>query len=388
MLLCITTGLTSCIHAATADELAPPGVIIDHLPQSTDLYVGSPAIAVLPNGDYVASHDLFGPHSTDDITRVFGSPDKGATWELLTEIKGQEWSSLFVHRGELYLMGTSAEYGHCVIRRSADGGKTWTFPSGPDSGLLFADGPYHSAPVPVLIHDGRIWRGMEDAQGPGNWGSHFRTFMMSASLDADLLKASSWTSTNRLGRDPAWLDGKFGGWLEGNVVATLDGDILNILRVDYHPEGGKAAVVKVSTDGKTASFDPATGFIDFPGGCKKFTIRYDTVSERYWSLTNYICPRDKGGNPERTRNTLALTTSEDLRHWSLRSIVLYHPDVKRTGFQYVDWLFEVDDIIAVCRTAHDDGVGGAHNCHDANYMTFHRIRKFRERTLEEPPRSA
>ena len=233
-------------------------------------------------------------------------------------------------------MGTSAEYGHCVIRRSADGGKTWTCPDSPDSGLLFADGPYHSAPVLVLIHRGRIWRGMEDAQGPGNWGSHFRAFMMSAPLDADLLKSSSWTSTNRLGRNPAWLDNKFGGWLEGNAVATREGDVLNILRVDYHPEGGKASVVKVSSDGRTASFDPATGFIDFPGGCKKFTIRYDPISKSYWSLTNYIRPRDKGGNPERTRNTLALTTSEDLRHWSVRSIVLYHSDVERTGFQYAD----------------------------------------------------
>lgn len=378
MVLCVAAGLISSVYAAA------PGVVIDHLPQSSGLYVGSPAIAVLPNGGYVASHDIFGPKSTCDIARVFSSSDKGATWELLTEIKGQEWSSLFVHKGGLYLMGTSAVYGNCIIRRSTDGGNTWTSPSDPDSGLLLADGRYHCAPVPVLVHDGRIWRGMEDAKGPGNWGSHFRAFMMSAPLDADLLKASSWTSTNRLGRDPAWLDGKFGGWLEGNAVATRGGDVVNVLRVDYHPDGGKAAVIEVSGDGKTASFDPAAGFMDFPGGCKKFTIRYDSVSERYWSLTNFISPRDKGGNPERTRNTLALTSSEDLRHWSVRSIVLHHPDVKCTGFQYVDWLFEGDDIIAVSRTAHDDGAGGAHNCHDANYMTFHRIKQFRKRTLEDP----
>ena len=31
-----------------------------------------------------------------------------------------------------------------------------------------------------------------------------------------------------------------------------------------------------------------------------------------------------------------------------------HPDVKNHGFQYVDWLFEGDDLIAACRTAFDD----------------------------------
>src|SRR4051812_28468776 len=40
-----------------------PGVVIDHVPPSSGLYVGSPSIAVLANGDYLASHDYFGPKS-------------------------------------------------------------------------------------------------------------------------------------------------------------------------------------------------------------------------------------------------------------------------------------------------------------------------------------
>jgi hypothetical protein len=74
-----------------------------------------------------------------------------------------------------------------------------------------------------------------------------------------------------------------------------------------------------------------------------------------------------------------LISSRDLRSWSLRSIVLRSPDVQNTGFQYVDWLIDGDDLIAVSRTAYDDGLGGAHNAHDANYLTFHRIEKFRLR---------
>jgi hypothetical protein len=200
--------------------------------------------------------------------------------------------------------------------------------------------------------------------------------MMSAPAESDLVDAGNWVCSNRIPGDPDWLGGKFGGWLEGNAVITPGGGIVNILRVDYRPEGGKAAQVEISPDGKRAVFDPVRGFIDFPGGCKKFTIRYDAGSGRYWSLSNAIPERHKGANPERTRNTLALIHSADLMNWSVRSVVLYHADVEKHGFQYVHWHFEGEDIIFLSRTAYDDESGGAHNQHDANYITFHRIRNY------------
>ena len=69
--------------------------------------------------------------------------------------------------------------------------------------------------------------------------------------------------------------------------------------------------------------------------------------------------------------------SNDLREWSVTRKVLYHPQIDNHAFQYVDWQFDRDDLIVVSRTAHDDGLGGAHNQHDANFMTFHRIDQFR-----------
>ncbi len=357
-----------------------PGVVVNHLAAGTRQFIGSPSIAILPSGDYVATHDIFGPGSTRDRTVVFTSHDRGATWQRLAEITGQWWSTLFVHRGALYLMGTSREYGAAVIRRSEDGGRTWTTPGDADSGLLLGDGKYHCAPGPVLVQGGRIWRAMEDAMGPGGWGSHFRAFMLSAPEDADLLKAASWTASNRLARDPQWLGGKSGGWLEGNAVAAPDGGIVDLLRVDDRPEGNTAAVIRISADGLTATFDPADGFRTLPGGCKKFTVRFDPASRLYWSLTNFVPARHRGGNPERTRNTLALVASPDLRQWSVRAVVLHHPDGEKHGFQYADWQFDGDDLIAVSRTAFDDAEGGAENQHNANFLTFHRIRGFRTLT--------
>ena len=213
--------------------------------------------------------------------------------------------------------------------------------------------------------------------GPDGWGAHFRAFMMSAPADANLLDARSWVSSNRLGRDPQWLEGNFRGWLEGNAVVTPEGHVVDILRVDYRPDGEKAAVVRISDDGRQATFEPGTDFIDFPGGSKKFTIRYDPGSKMYWTLSNPVLPRHRDPDPARVRNAVALMRSPDLRRWETRCIVLYHPDVDKHGFQYLDWLFEGEDIIAVSRTAYGRGDDAAPRQHDANYLTFHRFRHFR-----------
>ena len=361
------------------DPVRAPGVIIDHVPAATRQYVGSPSLVVLPNGEYVASHDLFGPGGGSDHTVVFASSDQGKKWEKRAEISGQFWSGLFVHGGALYLMGTTGEYGNVVIRRSRDEGRAWTDPMDGYTGLLLKGAKYHTAPVPVVVSHGRIWRAMEDAMGPDGWGRHFRSFMMSAPTGADLLKADNWTCTNRLARDASWLGGRFGGWLEGNAVAAADGNVVNVLRVDDPRYPEHAAIVQISDDGRDAAFDPTTGFTPFPGGSKKFTIRYDPASRRYWSLVNDVPPAFRSHAPGATRNTVALSSSADLLHWETRAILLRHPDTEKHAFQYLDWQFDGEDIIAVSRTAYDDGAEGAHTFHDANYLTFHRFAGFRIR---------
>ena len=236
-------GLFAASAVVSAQSPAPPGVIIDFSPAKDKQYIGSPSIAMLPDGSYVASHDFFSPGNQGDRTLVFRSTDRGQSWQRAADLKGQWWSGLFVHRGKLYLMGTSQAYGKCVIRRSEDGGRSWTEPRDENTGILLAEGKYHTSSMPVVVHGGRIWRAMEDGDGPGGWGSHFRAFVMSAADDADLLKAASWISTNRLGRDPAWLGGRFGGWLEGNAVVTPRGTIVDILRADTKTQPEYAAII-------------------------------------------------------------------------------------------------------------------------------------------------
>ncbi|MCE6988018.1 sialidase family protein [Dyadobacter sp. CY323] len=376
-------------HAATAqmpDFSKVPGIIVTHSPASSGQYLGSPSIAILPNGDYVASHDFFGPKSTEHvsaISRIFRSSDKGKNWKQVSEINGQFWSKLFVHQGNLYLMGTNRHHGNTIIRKSTDNGATWTTPSNGNNGLL-KEGEYHCAPMPLVEHNGKLWRAMEDAAGPPKqWGKRYSAFMMSIPLDADPMIAANWTSSNIMRFDSTYLNGHFTGWLEGNAVLSPDGSIVDILRVDDKTAlDEKAAIVKISADGEMATFDPNNDFIPFPGGSKKFAIRYDPKSKRYWTISNYIPDEVKAANPAKSpasiRNSQALFSSADLRNWTFKKQLLHHPDVAKHGFQYVDWLFEAKNIIFLSRTAFDDGLGGAHNNHDANFMTFHRIKNFRK----------
>ncbi len=354
----------------------PPGTVIHHAPASSGQYIGSPSLCVAPDGAYLASHDFFGPASREferASGRLYRSSDKGVTWSHVHDFDGFFWTGLFVHGKDVFLMGTDKHHGNMIIRRSSNSGRNWSGPS------VLAVGEWHTAPMPVIASGDRVWRAVEDAHSSNKWGERYRARMMSAPQDADLMKSESWTISNALARNPDWLGGGFRAWLEGNAVVGPDGELLDILRVDTPNLPEKAALVRISADGSTARFDPNKDIVDFPGGAKKFTIRKDPTEPGYWALSS-IVPDDSSyaGPPSSIRNTLALLFSPDLRKWEVRCLLLRHPDPWKHGFQYVDWLFDGPDLIAVCRTAWEDREGGARNNHDANFLTFHRWKDFRK----------
>lgn len=385
-----------CVFASGAHAASlPPGVIINRSPDFENVYVACPAIAALADGELIASHSWFGPGTTNDTTEVFSSKDRGRSWQHLSTLKGQWWSTLFVHRGALYLLGVNREYGNIVVRRSTDRGKSWTVPIDARSGLLTAKPGYHGAPVPIALYGGRIWRAFElsgglatdlaeeiaSQQGSGGyntglWGDLFirprmswPSLVLSAADDADLLKADEWLLS-----EPLHHPESHSQWIEGNVIAAPDGTLVNVLRTNPRTSAGtpsrtstSVAILKVSSDGRSQSWDPTHSIVDFPGGGTKFTIRYDEKSQRYWSLPNLQT------DPAVFRNVVALASSSDLRDWRVERVILEHPDAKNHAWQYLDWIFDGADLIAVSRTAWD----GSKASHDANYFTFHRIEDFR-----------
>ncbi len=378
----------------------PPGVVITHAPFWKLKYLGSPSLVVMANGDYVACHDFFGPASMEfkkGVTEVFGSTDRGKTWERRSVVNGAFYSVLFEHRGALYLLGVDHHAGadewkwvfhllkalgmardldtNIVIRRSDDGGRTWTEPKDEHTGLLIR-GPYGFAPSPVIEHNGKLWRA---------WG----TGMLSVPVDANLLEAKNWVKSKAA---PAkgksqWFGGQFRGWGEGIAMVGPDGGVVNMAKVAYaKPGDDHAAITHISEDGRRVTFDPEKDFVKMPGGRIKFSVRYDPVSKLYWALSNYLPPPDcrEGAPPTwQRRNTLALSSSPDLRNWTVKCILLHNPDMKLHGFQYPEFSFDGEDLIAVVRTAWPDGQLGPKRQHDANYMTFHRWKNFRNLTMKD-----
>ena len=343
-----------------------PGIVINHSPASSGRYVGSPSIVILADGSYLASHDFFGPnanHETRPSSVVFSSADRGKTWQKSSEITPLFWGQLFVHKEMLYILGTRHEYGDVLIRRSDDGGQTWTEPDASTAGLL-RKGDYHCAPCSMVVFRGRLWRSFEIAEGERpNWAA----IVISAPIDSDLLNADNWQFSRPFKH--AWSQSQ---WIEGSVVVTPQGELVNILRTNGQGDD-RAAITHVSEDGLSLFHDREHDIIDFPGGGVKFTIRFDAKTSRYWSIVS------KQTDPSAHRNNLVLIASENLRNWTVVSPLLYHPDAENVAWQYIDRQFDGQDIIFASRTAYDDGLGGAYRAHDANYLTFHRIPNFRTR---------
>ena len=132
-------------------------MVIDHSPASSGRFIGSPSLVVLANGEYLASHDFFGPKSDEfaaPVTMIFRSCDRGMTWTNVASISGAFWSSLFTHRGEAYLLGTDRHHGRIVIRRSVDQGQTWPFLIP----ILGGDSPDKSANIWCAKDSTRVWR--------------------------------------------------------------------------------------------------------------------------------------------------------------------------------------------------------------------------------------
>ena len=355
-----------------------PGTAIHHVVAATGCYVGCPSIVVLPSGKYVASHSHFGPGSKDSDSFVYQSKDQGRNWDCIAAIHGQIWSKLFLHQSSLYMIGTDhcagkegRLFGKMVIRRSTDSGYTWSNPSSSKTGLLSDTDGYHTAPTSLVTHSGRIWKAFEFV--PDRDRRTWRVFVISADENSDLLDRNSWVISEQMN---PWSNYQ---WIEGNVVIAPDGRLVDILRTNDRnkTEGyGKdepVAIVHISVDGKTLSHTADTDRVIFPGGGDKFTIRQDHISSKYLTLVN---PQE---GPNLYRNILSLSVSDDLIHWQVVKELLRHPDPKYHAFQYVDWDFDDEDIVYASRTAYDDGYGGANRAHDANFLTFHRIKDFRSK---------
>ena len=111
--------------------------------------------------------------------------------------------------------------------------------------------------------------------------------------------------------------------------------------------------------------------IDFPCTASKFDIIFDEKSKKYITIASRALDES-----QTVRNLLSLFSSDDLINWKLcRDLIdRRYDDPKMTGFQYVDFIIDGEDILYLCRTAYNS----PNNFHNSNYTTFHKIEYFRE----------
>jgi hypothetical protein len=105
-LLWATWSMTSSPFTRGAQ---PPGIVVAHQRSAHRQYIGSPSIARVGPNSLVASHDFFGPGSSFSVSTIHRSDDNGESWTQIATIEDAFWSKLFVHRGALYLLGTTRE---------------------------------------------------------------------------------------------------------------------------------------------------------------------------------------------------------------------------------------------------------------------------------------
>lgn len=359
---------------------ACPGSVVNYLHPDDDCYafsghyLCSPSMVRHSEGYLLSSMDVYGASTPQNLTLIFRSDDEGATWHYVSELFPCFWGKLFIHRGRLYMLGCSTEYGDLLIGCSDDGGKTFSMPTVLLRGSCHNQFPgIHKNPQPIVEFNHRLWNTLEW----GSWaaGGH-APMVFSADTEADLLDAASWRFTPPLPFDPSWeglAPGPSVGTIEGTLVAAPDGGLYNIMRYEMHrcsPNYGLALAYRVDAAHPEAPLAYA-GTLPFPGNHAKFEIHYDPVSRCYLSICDYIPDCAHAGS----RNLLSLIYSRDLMHWEIARHLIDRrgDDPVLTGFQYTDFFLEGEDILFLCRTA----INHAHSFHDSNYQTFHRLHNFR-----------
>ena len=370
---------------------------VKYQPERSKSYIGSPSLVRLPDGALLASHDYFGQLRTlegeNGLTSIYRSEDNGQSWVNITHIINAYWGTMVSLPSGVYHLGVTRDYGDMTVRRSTDGGFTWSIPKDEKSGIIMrgtpAGEPHHyriETSGTELVHDGILYKGFDkhiiEPDGPEWRADKFATGIISAKVDADLLDAASWTITDQLQFDYAKYSdnsvaGPGNGWLEGTPVPGPDGKIHELIRM-HLLKPNKAGYLTLSDDRRSLAFDYRDGIIEFIGGESRFTVRRDSRTGLYVTFSNYVTEGEKFPTK---RNLLCLAVSEDLRHWRRVKDVLTDDtglmlqySAQLTGFQYCAWHFDGDeDIMLLSRTAYR----GAHNFHDANRLTFHRFEHWR-----------
>lgn len=329
------------------------------------------------------------------------SNDEGLTWSepwTAAQLKHTTLFRLSTTATDIYAMGLNGGFCSIAISKSSDHGDTWSEPA-----VLFDGGDtttapdYHTSSVPVVIAaDGYIYRAYERKKN-GTTGSvsadihPFDVAVVRCLASADLMNSANWEISNWLAWDVAWETGTVwesgvgadtapntgnNHWLEANAVEMPNGDIKVLVRTTLPKDN--AVLLDLDTSTMTLSFNQ---MVRMPGGHGKFSVARDPLTNKFVAAVN---PYRFAVTGSGDRNWLAMFWSEDLITWHHGCEIArdrywqnhYHSK-QRSGFQYPSLIIDGMDLLVVARTSYLNGRTGITEYHDANRITFHRVRDFR-----------
>ncbi len=335
-----------------------PGNVVNYLHPMDKQYdfsgycVCSPSLLKLPNGSLLASNDYYKHNRPQNLTSIYRSDDGGVSWHYLTDLFPCFWGKLFNHRGKVYMLSTSTEYGDLLIGCSEDEGRTWSMPVVLMRGSCSFDenGP-HKCPANIISYKGRLWTSIDY----GSWVQKgFSNSLFSIDENDDLMVAENWLCTGFLHHDKNWEGAAdVEGAIEGSVVISPDGNVINMLRYTEN----KALLLKTDPE-KPEKLPEFYKVIDFPMGHTKFEVVMH--NNRYYAV----------GNRLPLRNIMSIYVSEDLENWEFVKDLINYEDLPKlsVAFQYPSVVLD-DCLHVLSRTAFNH----ASNFHDSNFITYHRF---------------
>jgi hypothetical protein len=195
--------------------------------------------------------------------------------------------------------------------------------------------------------------------------------------------------------------------MEGNVIRTLDRSssdstkrehlrVLTRCVIDHYGTAGMAAVFDIEENGEKPRLT-FTQLYPVPGGQGKFFIVYDERSKLYWMASNLPAntqdwvpaPCNLRGND---RRFLMLWYACDALNWFPAGCIARTERLSES-FMYPVMLVDGDDLAILARTTKDYQSGrlaaarALNGNHDANMMTFHRVRNFRSLAMNIMPQT-
>ena len=373
-----------------------------------DHYMHDPGMTCMPDGTiFVAAGCREWEHkrvlrNTPDKRNIIHSQillarsfDNGETWEALNPIMGAgEDATPFVHKSKLYLLLPDYESEELKLICSDDKGETWS------KSVTLLQGDYEAiwnCSTSMAVKDDKLY-----------W-AFGHVSVIAADLTKDLMCPETWRVSNtvNLPNIPETLrsdlyppDSKIwpvqwpsDRWLEPNMV-NVNGYLRVLVRIiiDEYATANICGICDLDDDGGEMKLK-FTQFAALPGAQTKFFILYDDVSKLFWMLSNTPTDSqgffaDRGqllsigyhGGPGNERRILMLHYSIDAMNWFSAGCAAMWPSPIQS-FMYPSAAIHGDDILFISRTSEF-----AQNQHDADIVTFHKIKNFRSLAMDIFPK--